>query len=306
MGFLSSVGRGVKKFFSGIASGVKKVFKGIGEAFGKVMDSKWGKVLMVAMAVFTMGTALIAGFQGFASTAGSFLTKFVAGAKEFVVALANPVSKAKELFGGAGGVGSVGTSNVAAAGGDVLEASGALDPSALVEVASDANVATQSAGSMISPDAITSGLDAAGGVEQLGQAGAQLGEAGSTLGQASDVTSIAEGILERAVETQAPADLLDYAGKAWDYATSDEGKALFGQAFKSYSQGLQQEELMKQAAEERRFYDKAWRDPEQLAKLHEATGRRIEVPKNYQTGAVTNPIGNYQSRTIQFNPQGGQ
>src|SRR5688572_24276062 len=97
MGLFSKIKKGIK----GIFKGVKKAFKSVIKGVGKILSSKFGKILLGAIAVFTAGTALIAGAGAFTSTAGGFMTKFVAGAKEFVATLANPIGKAKELMGGA-------------------------------------------------------------------------------------------------------------------------------------------------------------------------------------------------------------
>jgi len=103
--------------FSKIKKAVKSVLKGVGKVFkkamafvGKITASKWGKILMLAAAVFTGGMAIAAGLQGFtaaglANPAASFLTKFVAGSQSFMTALAHPIANAQKVFGTAGQAG---------------------------------------------------------------------------------------------------------------------------------------------------------------------------------------------------------
>lgn len=97
MGFFSKIKDVGKK----ILGGVKKVFKKVGKAVSKVLSSDIGKAILTTAAVVTGGIALAAGAKGFAGATG-FFNKFVAGGKEFVSALANPVAKGKEMLGGAG------------------------------------------------------------------------------------------------------------------------------------------------------------------------------------------------------------
>lgn len=79
MGIFSSIGKLFKKVWSGIT----KVFKAIAKPITKFLDSKLGRSLMLAVSVFTMGSALIAGGKGFLAGEG-FIGKFVNGGKEFL------------------------------------------------------------------------------------------------------------------------------------------------------------------------------------------------------------------------------
>ena len=101
MGLFSGIKKGFKKVFKG----VKKAFKKVGKFAGKVMSSKWFKGLMIAAAVFTGGMALMAGFGNAMATSGTFMTKFVAGAKGFMAGLMNPVATGKGALAGAQGGG---------------------------------------------------------------------------------------------------------------------------------------------------------------------------------------------------------
>jgi hypothetical protein len=97
MGLLGKIFKGVKS----IVKGVVKVFKKAVSFVGKISGSKWGKILMLVAAVYTGGMALSAGMSTFGSTAGGFMTKFVAGAKEFMGVLAHPIAAAQKSLGGA-------------------------------------------------------------------------------------------------------------------------------------------------------------------------------------------------------------
>jgi hypothetical protein len=92
MGFFSSIGN----FFKGILNGIKSVFQWV----GKILSSPVGKVLMIGAAVFTAGTALLAGTAaGIASseTGAGFLDSFVQGGSSFVQALGSPISTAESI-----------------------------------------------------------------------------------------------------------------------------------------------------------------------------------------------------------------
>jgi hypothetical protein len=60
MGLFSSIKKGFKKLFKGIG----KIFKKVMGAVGKVLGSKWGKALMMGVAIFTGGMALMGGISG--------------------------------------------------------------------------------------------------------------------------------------------------------------------------------------------------------------------------------------------------
>ena len=86
MGIFSSI----KKAFKKVVKGVKKVFKKVGKFVGKIASSKIGKILMIGLTVFTLGSALMAGASAFSSAGaagGSLFNQVVAGGKEFALAL---------------------------------------------------------------------------------------------------------------------------------------------------------------------------------------------------------------------------
>jgi hypothetical protein len=97
MGLLSKIWKGVKNVFRGIL----EVFKPILEPISKFLDSKVGKALMIGLSIFTLGSAMIAGYGAFNASmaAGNgFINSFVEGGKQFVATIlgkgdkANPAS----------------------------------------------------------------------------------------------------------------------------------------------------------------------------------------------------------------------
>jgi len=79
MGIFSSIWKGIK----GIVKGIGKVFKAILKPVAKLLGSDFGKILMLGLAVFTLGASLIAGFQGFMQGSG-FIGRFINGGKAFL------------------------------------------------------------------------------------------------------------------------------------------------------------------------------------------------------------------------------
>ncbi len=82
MGLFSSIG----KWYKGIWNGIKKIFKAVMKPVAKLLNSKLGKILMLAVSVFSMGSALLAGGKGFLAGEG-FIGKFINGGKEFLNSL---------------------------------------------------------------------------------------------------------------------------------------------------------------------------------------------------------------------------
>ncbi len=120
MGIFSSIG----KFFTNVWKGITKVFEAVMKPINKLLGSKLGKILMLAVSIFTMGTALLAGAQGFMSGTG-FIGKFLNGGKAFLNSL---IGTKFDVAGEAGAGGAV-------AGADVMgppAPEGAVDAAASV------------------------------------------------------------------------------------------------------------------------------------------------------------------------------
>ena len=85
MGIFSSIGSSIGKAFKSVFSGILRVFSPILKPLNKLLDSKFGKALMIGLSIFTLGSAMIAGQAAFASSsATSFVGKFVEGGKAFL------------------------------------------------------------------------------------------------------------------------------------------------------------------------------------------------------------------------------
>ena len=273
MGLFSSIKKVVKK----VVKSVKKVFKKVLKFVGKIASSKWGKALMIASAVFTGGMALSAGFQGFTQSAGGFLTKFVAGAKEFVGALANPMGQAKKRLGGA-----------EAAAGQAATASGAAKAATQTAASEAAQNLVGAAGGATRTGADALGTLAAGGtqnVSQLGQAAAQVGKAATGIAPGA-ASAAAQGAAQATTAGGGGGGLLSQAGgllkkaggAALDFAKSDAGGQIISGVMKGYAEGAQQEEQWKEEERIRRYYDNQWRDPSQIAMLQGAVAGDIQLP----------------------------
>ena len=252
MGLFSGIKKAVKKVFKG----VKKVFKKIGKFVGKILNSKWGKALMVAAAVFTGGMALAAGWQAAAGATG-FAGKFMAGAKAFMGALVNPIDTAKEMFGGAAqGM----TTGQQIAAGTEAAGTGAAEAAlgATGEVAADVAV---NAGDLV------------------------LGEGTALADTAAKKT--AEVALKTGGEEAAKKTLMQKAGgAALDLAKTAGGGQIISGAIEGYAGGAAAEEQLKAELKEKRHYDKAWGPGAGLDSLKAAVAKPIDVPQGYLRRAM--------------------
>lgn len=249
MGFLSKVGKGIKK-----------AFKKVGKFVGKLASSKFGKILLIAAAVFTLGTALIAGVGAFASTAGGFAAKFVAAGKAFVGALASPLKTAKGLFNGAGasGASAAGTAASAAGTGATAGAAGAT-----AEVAGAVGAAAPAATPIgaLAGEGVTAAAGAAAPTLSPLALPAVAAPAAPSISLASQIGSAAAGV----------------GSKAANFATSAQGLTLAGNAAQGYAAGKAQEEVLKEQRREREFYDNQYRDPAKIKQLNDAASRPINL-----------------------------
>ena len=148
MGFFSSI-------WKGVTGAIMKVFSPILTPLAAMMDTGWGKALMLALAVFTMGTALVAAQGAFAAaqTAGQgFISAFIEGGKVFMKSMLGMETGAEAGAGAAGG-----------AGGAPAVAPGA-EPLAAVTPVGEAGAAGSATGSVATvPDASTILENAGGG-----------------------------------------------------------------------------------------------------------------------------------------------
>lgn len=86
MGLLSKIWEGVKNVFKGIL----RVFQPILEPIAKFLNTGLGKAIMIGLTIFTLGSAMVAGYGAFSSSmaAGNgFISSFVEGGKVFLQTL---------------------------------------------------------------------------------------------------------------------------------------------------------------------------------------------------------------------------
>jgi len=195
MGIFSAIGDAFKSVFKGIA----KIFSPILKPLGKLMNSSFGKALMIGLSIFTLGTAMVAGYAAFSANmaANGFLTAFVEGGKAFLTT----------LTGVGGGEGGMLAPNATTSEAMVAGSGAAADATALaMEQGGSAGVAGQSglAGADSAGGALTEGAAGSGAfgpgatgdvttaVRSGGQAGGQSG-AGAMLPEAAgDAAKVAE------------------------------------------------------------------------------------------------------------------
>ncbi len=277
MGLFSSIKKGFKKLFKGIG----KIFKKVMGAVGKVLGSKWGKALMMGIAIFTGGMALMGGISGWsqaASQGASFMGKFVSGAKGFLTALANPIEQAKKTFGAAASAG-----EVAAAGAQTGAAAQASQEVANVATATaeSANIAGVGTGEAIGGGAKAAAGGGGGMLTAAQQAGGKEALAGmfGELGKKGVEETAKKGWLSQA------------AGFAKDFIMSPTGAQVLGGMATGMSEGAMQEEAMKHQDRVRR----RWMDPNnELAQLSRQPGFGTYGPIRRGGTPVMTP-GGYQT-----------
>lgn len=259
MGLFSSIKKAFKKIFSGI----KKVFKKVVGVVGKIAGSKWGKILLTAAAIFSGGMALVGGVQGWTAAAAEgagFMGKFVSAAKGFMSALANPVDKAKELFGKAAGAGEV----AAATGqtGAAAQKSAEITAQA-TQTAETAAIESAAAGAV--PEAAAGGAKVAETAAQVAQAPGR--EAVATMFKGQLPTKTAEAL---ATGEPVKKHWLTKAGEfAKEFVMSPTGAQVLGGAMTGMSEGAQLEAAMEHQDRIRR----RWMDPQnELALLTQQPG----------------------------------
>lgn len=258
MGLFSSI----KKKFKKVARAIKKEFKRKMKKLGKVLNSKWGKALLIVAAVFTAGIALAAaaGAVGAQAAGATFLTKFVAGAKAFVGALMNPIGAAKNMMGGAGAAAGAGAGAAEAAAPAIGEVAGQAAGNASMDMIAGA-----------SSTAADLGTGAAAGFEGATHAAAQTAaQAAPTMAQ-----------MAAPVAPSASGGFLSAAGNAAkEFVKSPGGGQVVSSMVQGFAAGQSQEELLKAQEAERRRQDEEWRDPGKLENLRSSV-RDVNVPGGY-------------------------
>lgn len=313
---------GIKNIFKKVLRGIGKIFKPVVNFFGKMMQKKWFKWLMIGAMVFTAGVALYAGVQGFmaAGQAGqSLMGQFVTGAKEFMTALLHPISTAKDIVSGARTVGNLAAEMQGLQAGQAALMNESIASttgvsSAPVDAITGPGVTTQGAGAapqVISEGAYGTGAGQATGAVQSGASAAEMagGAPGAAMGPPAPgpVPSVAPSpagppttgsqVINSTVSpgTQGPMTSMyqqsgggmagRVAGGVVDFAKTTGGGLLFGQMLQGYGAGQAEEEYWARLDRVR----EQWMNPEEITKLRGVAQRRIPVPSNYMASAVSQP-----------------
>lgn len=234
MGLFSSIGKFFKKVWKGIGKGFKKVLGVV----GKLLDSKLGKVLMMAVSVFTLGSALIAaqGAYAAASVAGqSFISSFIQGGKVFL----------KTLVGMGGQEGAASTSGAQGAAEAVASttpnasavAAGANPLAAATDVGAGIDAATTAGGALSEAGAAATAAGGAGvAMSPVAQVG---GDALTVLGNPAANATVAAGASGQTAAggwlSKAASAAKDFVKGVGEYAKTDAGQNLIGGALEGYA-----------------------------------------------------------------------
>ena len=311
MGIFSAIGDAI----SGIWKGIKKVFKKVMKVVSKVMNSALGKVLMLALTVFTFGAALMAGYGAFTNTAGSFLTKFIAGGKEFALSLVGKGSqKAAEIAPGAAGGASI------TSGGQI--APGVAGGGAPVAAPMTAGGSLNQSGSMaMGPGATGDTMQravTAGGGGATGQGAMLPAQVGDAAKIAELTTPASGGIAAKEGGnwlSRAATAAMDFASPVvdpfLDFAQTDGGGRIIGSVLQGYAGGKQQEAQF----EHDKRIERQWanpNDPGRVALENQNLGYQGQVPNwiAQQTEIVNERNRNYvpsvpYTRAPAPTPEGG-
>jgi hypothetical protein len=219
MGFFSSIAKGVKNVFGGIM----KVFSPILAPLAKMMDTGWGKALMIALSIFTMGSAFVAAqavYQGAIAAGQSMLSAFVQGGVEFVKVFLGAEASGAQVSAGAGtAVGSTGVTNAEAFMG-AGEAVQGLD--AANKIAETGAATIKGAGELVA--GAGSGAATGAGVGSGAAAGAgNTAKVAGAATQAGPTQALADAGGKLATETSGNW-LTKAANDAWDWAKKDDFK----------------------------------------------------------------------------------
>jgi hypothetical protein len=286
MGFFSSIWSGITSVFTGIMT----IFSPILKPLGAILNSGWGKALMLAMSVFTLGTSLMAGASAWGVAAGegaSFMGKFVAGGKAFLSSALGIKPKGGEQLAAGTGV-DVGVQAGSGGAAAQLQAGGAVNPGDLLaaNVPGGGEVARGSMAMGPGPTGdVMQQVTTAGGGGAAGSGaipGLTPGAPGTPLSGATPppTPSVLPGgidpagtsskaMTKMAAKPTAAAPqgfgtvketgnwLSKAANKAWEWANTDLGTEIIGGAMQGYYQGKRDDAYY---AEQRRI-DDMWRNP---------------------------------------------
>jgi hypothetical protein len=290
MGLLSSIG----KALGGIWKGIKTGFKSVLGAVGKALNSKLGKILMMAVSVFTLGTAFIAaqGAYAAASAAGqSFVGAFMEGGKAFVGSLIGKGAKDGAEAAGALGEGGGKVANVAEFGPRVEGLAGGVDAT---KAATTMGGALKPVAEAAAPLGSTAGtMQGIGGVLEQGQ---------KALGAAGEMVS--GGALPAAkAGVDAGGWLSKAAGAAMDFAKSDSGQKVIGSMLDGYAEADKMQQVKDIYMRGPNSFKEGSRGMQELA----GHDFNVDVPNNlaYQAGGKAGGVVRGHTKRVPYQQQQG-
>ncbi len=236
---------------------------------------------MLAISVFTFGTALLAAGSAFsaASAAGQgFISSFIAGGKAFVTSLLGTQGGSKAGAGGGAGTG----------GGEVVAEGASMAQKAITEGV-PGGALTEAANTVAGPGGM-------GGMPNLPvPAGANPAMQAST-GIAPATSAVSAGSKAIAGVGETGNWLTRAAKGAWDFAKSDSGQNLIGSALEGYSQSVERQA-------DRKFegrFDRMWKDPAQTQAITDQNFGFIPDVWNRDPAALANQRNRNYTPSVQY------
>ena len=265
MGFLKKIGKGISNLWSGFKTAFKKV---IG-VFGKAMNSKWGKALLLIAGIVSMGTALAAGQAAYsaAATAGeTFFNSMVAGASGFMNSLtggliggANQyVQAASQAANTAGQVAKV--ADAAQQTENVVNAAGEAGNVLASTAAPQAGITGAAQSSALTPSGVASDVaQQASSLSDLGTVAERgVNAAGGTA--ANMANTLANSPAQQSTLAKLGGMAKNVGKGALDFVKSEGGGAFTGKVVEGYAQGRMLEEQAKEELRQRRRLDRDWQN----------------------------------------------
>lgn len=251
MGLFKSIGKIFKKAWSGIKKRFKKVLKSV----GKFLNSGLGKVLLLAVSVFTMGAAFIAAQGAFAAASAggaSFVSAFIEGGKAFVGSLLGKgaADAAPEALGqgvnAAEKVANMNAAQGALTAGDALQgvdaAGKALESGGLLNNAANIGNATTGAGMGSVTAAIPNAASKVGAMNSV--------NAATTVGSMGTAPVAAGNWLSQAAGAAG-----DFVKGVGNYAKTGPGQQMIGNVLQGYSRGAELDAYLAEKERGARSFD---------------------------------------------------
>lgn len=235
----------IKNLKSSIWSGVKKGFNKFMAGFGKVFGGQLGQIVMLALTVWTAGAALLAGVGAWTGTAASagLSGKFMAAGKAFLSTLT--------------GIGAAPVTPTPPPGTTVADAASKVAAGA--EQASQVANAAGAAGDVLAKTSQVAAGTSPGGAASLASAVAPASRAAPMINPQLQVLNATERAAMAAQQAAQSGGLLSKAARgAWNFAKTDAGGNIIGQAVQGYATAQAEEAKYERELKAERRIDKLW------------------------------------------------